>query len=239
MAPRKNSVSVSANDAAAAAASHVKRPMNAFMLYRQNMSPLFSKDGVTNHEISSLVGQQWQTLSDDEKAPYFLLAEMKKQEHKDLYPNYKYTPNKKDATNTNVPNAKRVPKMKKAAKVKVTNARKTSLPKVETFFEAPLINTTMSIFNDPFALEPLSVFLTEEVLNGCYSYEDRSCDLSSPVDTSDGLFFCYSQPQPQQLEVVLVTEVEKVVVMPVAETTFQNVDFFNLCNEDFMNVDFC
>lgn len=241
MAPKKNSASASAS------ASHVKRPMNAFMLYRQNTSPLFKKDGLTNHEISSLVGIKWQTLSDDEKAPYFLLADIKKQEHKDLYPDYKYTPAKKDATTkTNVPNAKKLPKMKnvvagKSRKVVVTKRATTTLtilasqkPKVvETFSEESFLSTTMSILNNHFALEPLSDFFTEETLNDSHAYEDKSCDLSSPIDTTDGCLFF-----PDDEHTVLQPDLHQVKeVVVVAESTFSYLDYFNLCNEEFMSME--
>ena len=224
MAPKKNNSTL-----------HVKRPMNAFMLYRQTTSALFAKEQITNHELSTVIGQKWQTLSEDEKAPYFLLAETKKQEHKNLYPDYKYTPNKKDGRTTLTSNAKKAPpkvkKTKTAATTAAKLAKRAATQKVEeTYWEPPLVNTTtMSIFAEVFSLDTLNVFETEEeVLDESNSYEDKSCDLASPIDTTDGLVFFQNDEAN-----VLVKEDVVVVV----QSTFPNIDYFNLCNEDFMNVE--
>ena len=235
MAPKKNNSTL-----------HVKRPMNAFMLYRQTTSALFAKEQITNHELSTVIGQKWQTLSEDEKAPYFLLAETKKQEHKNLYPDYKYTPTKKDGSTNLIPNAFR--KVPNAAKKK-SNAAKKVVPKIkktkaasakitmtatqkveESYWDQPALNaTTISIFNDVFSLDTLNVFETEEeVLDESNSYEDKSCDLASPIDTTDGLVFFQNDEAN-----VLVKEDVVVVV----QSTFGNIDYFNLCNEEFMNVE--
>jgi len=221
MAPKKTTSEV-----------HVKRPMNAFMLYRQTTSALFAKEQITNHELSTVIGQKWQALSDEEKAPYFLLAETKKQEHKELYPDYKYTPNKKNGSTTLIPNAakKVVPKIKKTKAASAKLLKRAATQKVEeTYWEPPLVNTTtMSIFAEVFSLDTLNVFETEEeVLDESNSYEDKSCDLASPIDTTDGLVFF-----PNETNVVVNAEVKVVV-----ETTFPNIDYFNLCNEEFMNVE--
>jgi hypothetical protein len=43
--------------------------------------------------FSRIVGKIWKRLSDDEKAPWKILAEEEKNEHARKYPNYKYSPN--------------------------------------------------------------------------------------------------------------------------------------------------
>jgi hypothetical protein len=79
---------------------HIKRPANSFMLWAQKNRPILSAENssLTNSEISTLLGQQWKTLSTDEKKSYKDKAEQVKQEHKIQFPNYKYRPEKKIGT---------------------------------------------------------------------------------------------------------------------------------------------
>ncbi|EIN09635.1 hypothetical protein PUNSTDRAFT_36326, partial [Punctularia strigosozonata HHB-11173 SS5] len=41
---------------------------------------------------SMIAGAYWNGMSDEEKAPFERLAEIAKEEHARLYPNYKYAP---------------------------------------------------------------------------------------------------------------------------------------------------
>lgn len=79
---------------------HIKRPANSFMLWAQKNRPILSAENssLTNSKISTLLGQQWKTLSNDEKKSYKDKAEQVKQEHKIQFPNYKYRPEKKIGT---------------------------------------------------------------------------------------------------------------------------------------------
>ena len=79
---------------------YIKRPPNSFMLWAQTNRPILSAENssLTNSKISTLLGQQWKTLSNDEKKSYKDKAEQVKQEHKIQFPNYKYRPEKKIGT---------------------------------------------------------------------------------------------------------------------------------------------
>ena len=77
--------------------NHVKRPMNAFMVWSQlerrkivEMTP-----DKHNAEISKELGRRWKLLSEDLRQPYIIEAERLKDLHAKEYPDYKYKPRKK------------------------------------------------------------------------------------------------------------------------------------------------
>ncbi|KAH8919409.1 hypothetical protein BT69DRAFT_1337321 [Atractiella rhizophila] len=76
--------------------NHIKRPKNAFILYRSwfcSQEGMSKAHGVHDHrDISRIVGQMWKQLPASEKRRFEEMAEEEKAEHKRLYPDYKYKP---------------------------------------------------------------------------------------------------------------------------------------------------
>nr|AFO66692.1 SoxF [Leucosolenia complicata] len=85
-------------------ASRIKRPMNPFMVWAQQERPHLSaaNPGIHNAELSRLLGQHWNRLSELQKLPFRLEAEKLAERHRLDHPEYKYRPRKKD------PQARRV-----------------------------------------------------------------------------------------------------------------------------------
>ncbi|VDK87003.1 unnamed protein product [Litomosoides sigmodontis] len=77
--------------------NHIKRPMNAFMVWSQmeRRKICETSPDMHNAEISKRLGLQWRQLSDSEKAPYIAEAERLRVMHMKEYPDYKYKPRKK------------------------------------------------------------------------------------------------------------------------------------------------
>ncbi|RXG72938.1 putative transcription factor SOX-14 [Armadillidium vulgare] len=77
--------------------NHVKRPMNAFMVWSQmeRRSIVAKTPDMHNAEISKQLGKRWKLLTEEQKLPYRLEAQRLKQLHRQEYPNYKYRPKKK------------------------------------------------------------------------------------------------------------------------------------------------
>ncbi|KAJ7485177.1 hypothetical protein B0H11DRAFT_1152912 [Mycena galericulata] len=73
---------------------HIPRPRNAFILFRcdygrQNQRKLQDHD---QNEVSRMVGNIWRNMTEDQKAPWLVLAEAEKKKHAALHPGYKYIP---------------------------------------------------------------------------------------------------------------------------------------------------
>lgn len=76
---------------------HVKRPMNAFMVWSQIERRKISEvqPDIHNAEISKYLGQQWKKMSEHDRQPFIEEAERLRQLHGQEYPDYKYRPRKR------------------------------------------------------------------------------------------------------------------------------------------------
>ena len=76
---------------------HIKRPMNAFMVWSQiERHKIIEKTPeMHNAEISKSLGKIWRTLCQEERAPYIAEAERLRLLHMTEFPDYKYRPRKR------------------------------------------------------------------------------------------------------------------------------------------------
>lgn len=102
------------------ATGHIKRPMNAFMVWSkiERRKIMEQSPDMHNAEISKRLGKRWKMLKDSEKIPFIREAERLRLKHMADYPDYKYRPKKK-------------PKLDSSTKPAVQSPEKTSLKPVK------------------------------------------------------------------------------------------------------------
>ncbi|XP_037655442.1 transcription factor SOX-30 isoform X2 [Choloepus didactylus] len=73
---------------------HVKRPMNAFMVWARIHRPALAKanPAANNAEISVQLGLEWNKLSEEQKKPYYEEAQKIKEKHREEFPGWVYQP---------------------------------------------------------------------------------------------------------------------------------------------------
>ncbi|XP_060848808.1 uncharacterized protein DDB_G0271670-like [Rhopalosiphum padi] len=81
--------------------NHIKRPMNAFMVWSQieRRKICHQQPDMHNAEISKKLGMLWKTLTDEQRKPFIEEAETLRLMHLKEYPDYKYRPRKRTPKN--------------------------------------------------------------------------------------------------------------------------------------------
>lgn len=85
----------------------IRRPQNAYILYRSHFAHHLTKaDKFNQASVSKKASARWHTLTAEEKAPYYLMAEEEKQRHAQAHPDYQYSPYMKLAAQFGTPECK-------------------------------------------------------------------------------------------------------------------------------------
>lgn len=135
---------------------HVKRPMNAFMVWaqaaRRRLADQFPH--MHNAELSKTLGKLWRQLREDQKKPFINTAEKLREQHKKDHPGYKYQPRRKKSSKDSFQDDNTIPCTVEdiLAVIKVDNLP----PTPEENFSPDSAATSLSPNSAPVSIEPAS-----------------------------------------------------------------------------------
>lgn len=172
---------------------HIKRPMNAFMVWAQAARRKLADQypSLHNADLSRTLGKLWRVLSDEEKRPFIEEAERIRLQHKRDHPDYKYQPKRKRSLAKNGQLEGKPVKSVKESATKRQKTRQTShsatpdIPGLNTPPSTPDTKPQASPFSDHASTS--STPLIEEIAPPCVDLqldgiENLAAELCADVD---------------------------------------------------------
>ncbi|KAL7674145.1 hypothetical protein ACOME3_000425 [Neoechinorhynchus agilis] len=175
---------------------HVKRPMNAFMVWARLRRREIASDNpkLHNSEISKMLGAEWRHMSDEQRKPFKKEAQSLREQHAQEHPNYKYRPRRKPSKSNKKNNQSdmTVPSISTNQYVNLQQmAAQHSRMFVPNHSVSAFDPTSIYSYNNAGDTNAVQSYMNPRAVNG-YTAQPQNVDQSM---IADNLYWYYQQPQ--------------------------------------------